>query len=268
MSNITTKSQDMFEMMDKAYRFAEIISKSDIIPVHYRNKPENTFIAVQTAYRMNIDPMLVMQNTFVVGGKLGMNTTFAISLANQSGIFKGPFKYVIEGEGNSLKVTAKAIVAKTNEEVTTTVALKMAIDEGWTRNSKYKTMPEHMLTYRAAIFLIRVYCPEVINGMHTIEELEDVKAAEIVTTPSKSNETFSNKAASLNNKISSLVDDEDKKLTLVNQLTELKEGKIIVEEGVSKMLEKLSISDISEMSQEQLTKAIAWAQDKSGAENE
>ena len=77
----STSSQDMFEVMEKAYKFSQIMAKSDIIPAHYRNKPENVFVAIQTAYRMDLDPMLVMQNTFVIAGKLGMNSSFAISLA-------------------------------------------------------------------------------------------------------------------------------------------------------------------------------------------
>lgn len=87
-TNVSNVSMDMFEIMEKAYKFATILAKSDIIPIHYRSKPENVFIAVQSAYRMNLDPMLIMQNTYVIGGKLGMNTSFAISLANVSGLFK------------------------------------------------------------------------------------------------------------------------------------------------------------------------------------
>ena len=34
-------SSDMFEVMEKAYKFSQIMAKSDIIPGHYRNKPEN-----------------------------------------------------------------------------------------------------------------------------------------------------------------------------------------------------------------------------------
>lgn len=198
MSNITTtSSQDMLEQMEKAYKFASIMSKSDIIPIHYRNKPENCFIAINSAIRMNIDPMLAMQNTFVVSGKLGMNTSFAISLLNQSGVIKGSIKYAISGTGDNLEVTASARLAKTDEEISTSVSMKMAIAEGWTRNNKYKTMPEHMLKYRAATFLIRLHFPEVLNGLHTVEELEDVKASETkdITPPTTSYNTKSEKLA-------------------------------------------------------------------------
>lgn len=168
----------MFDVMEKAYKFANIFAKSDIVPAHYRGKPENTFIAVQTAYRMNLDPMLIMQNTYVVKGKLGMNSAFAISLANSSGIFEGGIRYKLEGKNEQLKVTATARVKVTGEEISYTIAMSEAIAEGWTENKKYKTLPELMLRYRAAIFLIRTHVPEVLNGMHMVEEIEDMHIRE------------------------------------------------------------------------------------------
>jgi hypothetical protein len=35
-------------------------------------------------------------------------------------------------------------------------------------------MPQLMLRYRAAALLVRLYCPEVLMGYQTAEELEDV----------------------------------------------------------------------------------------------
>jgi len=195
-----TSSQDMFEVMEKAYKFSLIMAKSDIIPDHYRNKPENVFIAIQTAYRMDLDPMLVMQNTYVIKGKLGMNSSFAISLANSSGLFKGGIRFKDGGTGKDLaveytyydkngdkktgkkvlkdiEVTAFATLKSTQEEIAFTVTMKQAHAEDWTKNSKYTTLPELMLRYRAATLLIRTHVPEVINGMHMVEEIEDINAS-------------------------------------------------------------------------------------------
>lgn len=186
MSNVVTSkqvgintraTQDMFEVMEKAYRFSQIMAKSDIIPAHYRGKPENVFVAIQTAYRMNLDPMLVMQNTFVVSGKLGMNSAFAIALANSSGLFEGGIRYKVIGEGKDLRVTAYAILKATKEEISYEIGMSEAIAENWTKNPKYRTLPELMLRYRAATLLIRTHVPEVINGMHMVEEIEDISAS-------------------------------------------------------------------------------------------
>lgn len=178
MNNIT--------VMEKAYKFSEIIAQADIIPSHYRGKPANVFIAVQSALRMNLDPMMVMQNTFVISGKLGMNSAFAISLANGSGCLKSGITYDIEGREDSLKVTAKATLKSSGVEISYSIGMKEAIAEGWTKNPKYSSLPELMLRYRAATLLIRTHMPEVLNGMHMIEELEDVQSAKTMRTAGSS----------------------------------------------------------------------------------
>jgi hypothetical protein len=185
-----TSSRDMFEVMEKAYKFSQIMAKSDIIPAHYRNKPENVFVAIQTAYRMDLDPMLVMQNTFVIAGKLGMNSTFAISLANSSGLFAGGIRYEVTGEGNALRVKAYAILKSSGEEISFTVGMKEAVAENWTKNPKYKSLPELMLRYRAATLLIRTHVPEVINGMHMVEEIQDVQASKQINVATQNRDVL------------------------------------------------------------------------------
>lgn len=188
MSHIATVNTGVngLEMMEKALKFSEIMARADIIPTHYRGKPANVFIAVQSALRMNLDPMQIMQNTFIISGKLGMVTAFAISLANQSGLFDSGIRYRIEGSGENLKVTAYTNLKKTGEEISYTITMREAIAEGWTKNNKYKTLPELMLRYRAATLLIRTHVPEVLNGMHMVEEIEDIAMATKDVTPNKS----------------------------------------------------------------------------------
>lgn len=214
VSNQQPTSMNMFEVMEKAYKFAMIIAKSDIIPVHYRNKPENVFIAVQTAYRINLDPMLVMQNTYVVGGKLGMNTTFAISMANNSGLFANGLRYKVEGEGDNLQVTAYTNIKKTGETISYTISMRQAMAEGWTKNSKYKTLPDLMLRYRAATFLIRTHAPEVLNGMHMVEELEDISLSATSVQP---------KTTTLSNQLNSVLDSYEKRTSLNDQVFDAEE---------------------------------------------
>ncbi len=48
----------------------------------------------------------------------------------------------------------------------------MAIGEGWIKNPKYKTMAKQMISYRAAMNLIRLYAPEVLLGITVDVEVE------------------------------------------------------------------------------------------------
>lgn len=258
MSNIVAQSasSDMFTVMEKAYKFAEIMSKSDIVPAHYRGKAENTFIAVQSAYRMNLDPMMVMQNTFVVSGKLGMSSAFAISLANSSGRLSGGITYDIEGAGENLRVTAKATLQSSGKEISYSIGMKEARAEGWTKNPKYSTLPELMLRYRAATLLIRTHMPEVLNGMHMVEELEDIKQAQDIDTPEKDVTPIA-KTDRLSAKLDNIIlnpASEDKKtelLTLVEQYH-------VPQELLTKWCQKANVESLSDLGEEQINKCINY----------
>lgn len=278
MNNLVTTntSDNMFDVMEKAYKFANIFAKSDIVPAHYRGKPENTFIAVQTAYRMNLDPMLIMQNTYVVSGKLGMNSTFAISLANSSGIFDGGIRYRIDGSGEELKVTAYANLKKTGEEISYTISMRDASAEGWTQNKKYKTLPELMLRYRAAVFLIRTHVPEVLNGMHIVEEIEDTMIAsgiklvdeeyqikeEQPTLEKKSKtEILKDFLTSKEEEQSSDAGNEEHKF-LVDELRTLIVANNVPSDTVEKWLDKAHVDDISELKVNELKACINFVNSK------
>lgn len=70
-----------------------------------------------------------------------------------------------------------------------TITIGMAKAEGWygKAGSKWKTMPELMLRYRAAAFLIRTVAPELTLGFQTTEEVRDViditAQAEVTNAP-------------------------------------------------------------------------------------
>ncbi len=167
-----------------ALTMAQELSKSDIIPATYKGKPENCLIAIELSNRLKLSPFLVMQNMHVIQGRPSWSSSFIISCINGSGRFNGPLKF--EMDANKTKCRAIAIEKTTGEKLTgPTITLEMAQAEGWLgkNGSKWKTMPELMLRYRAAAFFGRLYCPEIINGMLTDDEVTDIKPideAEIV----------------------------------------------------------------------------------------
>jgi hypothetical protein len=157
--------------------FANALSRSTIIPKAFQNQPANCFVALDMANRLGASPMEIMQNVYVVHGTPGFSAKYAIGMANKSGVFKGPICFEQNGTGDRLSVTAYAIVRETGQRVEFTCDMAMAKAEKWTTNPKYRTMPHLMLRYRASTLLIRTSCPEVLLGMHTADELEDVRYA-------------------------------------------------------------------------------------------
>lgn len=169
-------------------RQAKMFAMSPLVPEHLRKgSPEqaiaNCWIALTMAEAMGEQPLILMQNIHVVSGKAGFAAQYMIARANASGVFKGRIDWDVDrNDKENLAVTAYAYLADNGDRVEFTVDMKMATAEGWTKNPKYASIPELMLRYRSATFLVRLYAPDVMLGYQTVEEVEDVVAA---TTPDK-----------------------------------------------------------------------------------
>lgn len=190
IATVPTQSVEAAEF-DLMQRQAKLFASSPLVPAHIGDGGStkglaNCYIALVLAKQMGENPLVVMQNIYIVHGRAGWSASYMIAKANASGIFKGVIRFSFSGEGKNLECTAKAILKDTGEEVSTTVGMAMAEAEGWTKNAKYKSMPRQMLTYRAATFLVRTYCPQVMLGYRTADEVEDIIASETRTQPSLS----------------------------------------------------------------------------------
>lgn len=183
MANEVTKTNETTlsvfsgeENFKNAMAMATQLSKSDMIPATYKNKPENCIIALELSNRLKLSPFLVMQNMYIVQGKPAWSSSFIISCINGSGRFTGPLKF--EMDAGKTKCRAWAVEKASGEKlVGPLITMDMAQAEGWLgkNGSKWKTMPELMLRYRAAAFFGRLYCPEIINGMMTDDEVQDIR---------------------------------------------------------------------------------------------
>jgi hypothetical protein len=79
----------------------------------------------------------------------------------------------------------------------------MAKADGWYQKegSKWKTLPQLMLMYRAAAFFSRTFCPELSLGMQTVDEaIEAVPRMEISLEPRTIGELMTRSPAKLETK--------------------------------------------------------------------
>jgi hypothetical protein len=161
-----------------AQRAAKLLAQSSLVPKEYQGNLPNCVIALNMAARMNADPLMVMQNLYIVHGRPGWSSQFLISTFNTSGKFSAlRYEWVGEEGKDSWGCRAWAIEKATGQKlVGATVTIGLAKKEGWynKNGSKWQTMPEQMLMYRAASWFIRAYAPELAMGMHTVEELGDI----------------------------------------------------------------------------------------------
>ena len=170
---------------EHAQRVSKMLASSTMVPEHFRNNIGNCVIALNYAHRAGIDPFMAMQKMYVIHGKPAIETQLQIALFNKGGQFS-PLKYKMSGSGDAQQCIAYATDLQTKEVIEgPPVSIAMAKAEGWYNKagSKWKTLPELMLRYRAAAFFIRLYSPETTMGLNTTEELYDSNVIDI--TPDK-----------------------------------------------------------------------------------
>lgn len=160
---------------EEGQRMAQLLSASTIVPKDFQKNIANTLIALEMAIRINASPLAVMQSLYIVHGKPGWSGQFIIAAVNSSGRFRGQLRLELTGEGDNRQCVAWAMSHDGERLEGAPVSIRMAKDEGWfsKSGSKWKTMPELMLRYRAATFFGREYSPDLLMGMHTTEEIHD-----------------------------------------------------------------------------------------------
>ena len=167
------------KLLNNIYKLAKMYSRSTMVPSNYQNNPDNCFVAVELAGRMNVSPIIVMQNLYIVRGRPSWSGQGCIALINGCGKFGKELEFVYTGEIGTM---SRGCYAKTvrksdgKELVGTEITMAMAEAEKWIgkTDSKWVSMPEQMLLYRAASFFARAYCPEILMGFSTADEAEDI----------------------------------------------------------------------------------------------
>ena len=169
---------------EDAQRMAKVFINSPLVPTQFRGDLGSCLIAFNLANRSGADPLQVMQNIYIVHGKPSFSSTYLIACFNQCGKYSA-IRYQFQGKQGDDDWGCKAITTElaSGEVLTgTLVTIAMAKAEGWwskkdkqgRETSKWQTMPELMLQYRAATFLIRTIAPEIALGFQTLEEVRDV----------------------------------------------------------------------------------------------
>lgn len=181
MSNELAIYEAEIKKFELEHKKAEALCASAFFPQSLQtngNGLANAVIIYELASRMQISPFEVAQSIFIIKGKPSFETKFLVARLNQSGKLKGRLRTII----NEAKTEAycEAIEAETGEILRgTTITLDIAKKEGWLEKSgsKWQTIPELMLRYRAQSFFINEYFPEVKFGLKTTDEAEDIVEA-------------------------------------------------------------------------------------------
>lgn len=199
-------------------RIANMLTNSTMVPEQYRkmiankqankvngeyplienpNGLPNCVIAINMANRLGADPLMIMQNLYIVEGRPAWSSQFIIAAINSCGLYS-PLRFEVKDLGEmettyqtkkwvngsyqftdhkikirNISCVAWAIEKGTGERLESSpITMELAVKEGWYQKngSKWQTMPEQMLRYRAASFFGRIYAPQLLMGLRSADE--------------------------------------------------------------------------------------------------
>ena len=170
-----------FELIQRA---AKLFSSSSLVPKDFQGNMPNCVIALNMANRIGADPLMIMQNLVIVHGRPTWASQFMIACVNTCGRFD-PLRFEFFGTKGTDTWGCRAIATdrRTRQQLTgPDVTINIAKKEGWyaKNGSKWQSIPQLMLMYRAGSWWARAYAPELTMGLHTQDEVIDMGEAEII----------------------------------------------------------------------------------------
>lgn len=169
------------ERWNLATKMANSLAQSTIVPKDFQQNANNTLIAIELASRLQTSPLAIMQNLYVVYGRPSWSAQYIIAMINGSGKYDMELQYDEKPDKNGKPFSCQCWTERHGRKVTGPIVdMDMAKAEGWIgkNGSKWQTMPQMMLRYRAASFFGRMNCPELTMGIYTKEEVVEIGPAE------------------------------------------------------------------------------------------
>lgn len=165
---------------DEMLRFANMISKSTIVPTHFQGKPENCFVALQHGLELGLKPMQTFKSIMVVNGIPSIYGDAALALCRKSKLMderfgSGGIKEWSEGEGVDLICYCETKRKEADEPHRSHFSWKDALAAGLAQDTRklYGKYPKRMCGFRARGFELRDNFGDVLLGMVTVEEVLD-----------------------------------------------------------------------------------------------
>ncbi|MHB0837179.1 RecT family recombinase [Klebsiella grimontii] len=189
------------ELFNRLRTLSEVMANSgNFVPEHYRGKPDACMAVVMQAARWGMDPFAVAQKTFIVGnsGVLGYEAQLVNAVINTMAPTKDRIHFEWFGEWENI---VGRFVEKTSSQNKKYIApgwnlkdeagvgvrawatlkgesepreLVLMLSQAQVRNSTlWATDPRQQLAYLAVKRWARLYCPDVILGVYTADEIDE-----------------------------------------------------------------------------------------------
>jgi hypothetical protein len=170
--------------MAEAMELAKLMAAGNFVPKHLRQKAGDCLAVLMQAARWGMDPFAVGNKTYFVNDRMAYEAQLVNAVVNSSGILRGRLQVDWHGAGNELLCTVSGTIRGDSRPKIVEQQLKTIT----TLNSPlWKQSPQQQLGYYTTRLWARLYVPEVLLGVYTVDEVEEmgVDNARNVSAPTR-----------------------------------------------------------------------------------
>jgi len=177
MNALTVQNHDLLpapQTLKEAMELATVLASSNMLPKQFQEKPENVLVAMMWSKNIGIPAIQGMQYIAVVNGRPSLYGDGLLAVCMNSGLLLD-IKEEFKQEGDNF--VAFCTVTRQGKEtpVIGTFSVNDAKRAGlWGKAGPWTQYPKRMLKMRARSFALRDAFPDVLSGMASAEEMEDV----------------------------------------------------------------------------------------------
>lgn len=161
--------------IDEGMKLAALLAKSDLVPKDFQNKPANVYLAIQWGAELGLPPGQALQSIAVINGRPSMWGDGMLALVWASGKLQWiDERYDDTDPANPTAVCEVQRVGAPRSH-TQTFSLKDATAAGLsTKTGPWQQYRLRMLKLRARGFCLRDVFPDVLRGIISAEEADDL----------------------------------------------------------------------------------------------
>ena len=156
--------------LDEAYRMAQALAQSSLLPQPLRNKPSDVLVTILYGQEIGLSAMQALQSIYVVNGRPTMSGQLWLAKVRQAG-------HRVELTADEKKATCTITRGDTGETHTETFTIEQAKAAKLDGKDVWKQYPKRMLGWRAVSHCATVACPEVALGFELTEAVLDEQHA-------------------------------------------------------------------------------------------
>lgn len=247
--------------LKEAMEYANILSKSSIVPKGYQGKAGDILVAIQMGQEIGLKPIQSLQNIAVINGRPSIWGDACLALVTAHKDCED-----IKEEINDATLTATCTVKrKGRSETVYSYSKDDAVKAGlWGKQGPWQQYPKRMLQMRARSFALRNAFPDALNGLILAEEAMDYRDVTPHTKPYEpAPESNTGSIASRLENISFAEPTEEPEVSAdrENLISTLKEKVMLYDTGYTltpKWLQAAGVTSLDKLSDEQALKCINY----------